>query len=168
MPKGAAIIDVGGGSSTLVDDLLSSGYSDITVFDVSEKALDYSKTRLGAGTAGVTWMVGDVTTVEFPRSSFDLWHDRALFHFLVREEERRRYCSLMEASIRPGGYAVIATFGPHGPPTCSGLEVVRYSGDALQQTLGNAFHRLSCKVEQHITPGNVTQEFTYCLFRKEV
>lgn len=164
--KDAALIDVGGGASTLVDDLLTLEYSNITVLDISTHALDYSKARLGSQVNLVKWVLGDITAVDFPESSFDLWHDRAVFHFLVEEEERKKYCKVLEASVRPGGFAIIATFGPNGPLKCSGLEIVRYGPDSLQRTVGNTFSLKSSHTEHHTTPSNTIQEFVYCLFQK--
>ncbi len=166
IPKDAAILDVGGGSSTLVDDLLSAGYSDITVLDISRKALDNSMARLGPRAASAQWIAGDILLDPLPPSGFDLWHDRALFHFLVSEDERRRYCSVLYASVRPDGFAIIATFGPNGPVKCSGLEIVRYSAEALLQTVGGTFRLVSNLIEHHVTPSHSEQEFSYCLLQK--
>src|SRR3989338_10173254 len=164
--KGAALIDVGGGASTLVDDLLSLQYSNITVLDISAQALEYSKNRLASRADSVKWVLGDITAVDLSESSFDVWHDRAVFHFLVREKEGKGYCKSMETSVRRGGFVVIATFGPNGPLKCSGLEIVRYDPTSLQRTLGDAFSLMSSQVEHHTTPFNTIQEFVYCLFKK--
>ena len=164
LPHDAAIIDVGSGASTLVDDLLSLEYTNITLLDLSTQALELCKARLGNRANLVKWKTGDVTTAAL--SGFDLWHDRAVFHFFVTVAERQEYCAALEAAVRPGGFAIIATFGPHGPMKCSGLQIQRYSQDSLQQTLGTAFSLVTSQIEQHRTPSNVTQEFVYCLFKR--
>ncbi|MDH3217476.1 MAG: class I SAM-dependent methyltransferase [Candidatus Krumholzibacteria bacterium] len=164
--KGAALVDVGGGTSTLVDDLLSLGYSNITVLDISTQGLDYSKARLGPRAKSVKWIVGDITAVDPSQLSFDIWHDRAVFHFLVEEQDRKKYCNVLEASLRPGGFIIIATFGPNGPMKCSGLQIVRYDPNSLLLTLGNSFKLISSEVELHRTPSDKTQEFVYCLLQK--
>lgn len=166
LKKDAALIDVGGGASTLVDDLLTLEYSNITVLDISTQALDYSKARLGPRAKSVQWIVGDITSVDPSQLSFDLFHDRAVFHFLVEEDDRKKYCNVLEASVRPSGFVIIATFGPNGPMKCSGLDIVRYEPDSLQQTIGSAFRLVTSQVEHHTTPSHATQEFIYCLFQR--
>jgi SAM-dependent methyltransferase len=166
LAKDAALVDVGGGASTLVDDLLSLAYSDVTVLDISAESLEYSKSRLGPRAKSVKWIVGDITAVHLPQFSVDIWHDRAVFHFLVEEQDRRRYCKALDTSLRPGGFVIIATFSPNGPPKCSGLEIVRYDPDSLQTTLGHPFKLISSQVELHTTPSGTTQEFVYCLLQK--
>lgn len=166
LSKDAAVVDVGGGASTLVDHLLSMNYSDISVLDISTQALDYSKARLGPRAKFVKWIVGDITAVNPLQLSFDIWHDRAVFHFLVDELDRKKYCNVLETSLRPGGFMIIATFGPNGPTKCSGLEIVRYDPNSLLLTLGNSFKLISSQVELHRTPSDKTQEFVYCLLEK--
>jgi len=156
------IIDIGGGSSTLVDDLLALGYSDVSVMDISEVALMNTRNRLGAKANAVTWIAADVTNCILPKNHFAAWHDRALFHFLISEEDRARYIALLSASVRPGGIAIIATFGPNAPPQCSGLDVVRYTPETL--SLGRKFSLMSSEWEQHTTPSGKTQEFLYSIF----
>ena len=167
LPKDAALIDIGGGASTLVDDLLSLSYSDITVLDISTQSLDYSKVRLGPRAASVKWIAGDITALDLSQFSCAVWHDRAVFHFLVEEQDRSKYCEVMEASLRPGGFVVIATFGPHGPSKCSALDIVRYDPHSLLLTLGSSLKLISSQVENHVTPTGATQEFVYCLLQKD-
>ena len=162
----AAIIDVGGGASTLVDHLLAAGYHRLTVLDLSGVALAATQTRLGTAATPVVWLEADVLTVPFSPGRFDLWHDRAVFHFLTDPSERRRYIAQLRRAVRPGGQVVIASFAPDGPTHCSGLEVARYSPDGLQAELGAGFHLLTSAREEHRTPNGRTQAFTYCLFRK--
>jgi len=166
LAKDAALVDVGGGASTLVDDLLTLEYSNITVLDISSQAVDYSRTRLGARAKSVKWIVGDITAVNPLQLSVDIWHDRAVFHFLLEEEDRKKYCNVLNASLRPGGFIVIATFDINGPMKCSGLEIVRYDPKSLLLTLGSSFKLISSQVELHRTPSHKTQEFVYCLFQK--
>jgi SAM-dependent methyltransferase len=135
----ARIIDVGGGESTLVDDLLDSGYRDVTVLDLSAKALDVAKLRLGPRAARVTWIQDDVCTYPFRPRAFDVWHDRAVFHFLTDPRDRARYVRQVTRSVRAGGRVIVATFGPQGPTRCSGLDVVRYDAESLHGEFGARF-----------------------------
>jgi SAM-dependent methyltransferase len=164
--RGARIIDVGGGASTLVDDLVGHGYQAVTVLDLSEEALGVARARLGARAAGVTWMAADATTAELPEAYYDVWHDRAVFHFLVDPEARRRYVANVRRSVRPGGHVIVATFGPEGPERCSGLDVVRYDADALHGEFGAAFQKIDSVREIHTTPWGAEQEFVYCFCLK--
>lgn len=164
---GAAIIDVGGGASTLVDDLLDRGFRNLTVVDISAEALDVAKRRLGRRAAGVTWLTGDITALNLRVDAFDLWHDRAVFHFLTDEARRRGYLENVCRSVRKDGFVIVATFGPEGPERCSGLPVVRYSSDALHAAFGDAFKLLEHIEEHHRTPWGTEQEFIYCLCAKE-
>lgn len=157
------ILDVGGGASTLPDDLLADGYQNLSVLDISERALDTTKARLGARARRVHWIVADVTAVQLPPRSFDVWHDRAVFHFLTKPEERRRYVDRVARSVRIGGHVIIGTFGPSGPSQCSGLSVVRYDGHSLHGEFGLRFRLLDSLQELHRTPGGATQQFQYCL-----
>ncbi|MDB5854771.1 MAG: Methyltransferase type 12, partial [Herminiimonas sp.] len=125
-PKNASIIDVGGGESTLVDDLLDHGYSDVSVLDISEAALCVARSRLGARSAAVKWIAGDITSIPLPANGFGVWHDRAVFHFLTDPEQRAAYVRQVKSAVRPGGHVIVATFGLDGPLQCSGLDVVRY------------------------------------------
>ena len=163
--RDAAIIDVGGGASTLVDDLLARGYLNVSVLDVSSKALESAKARLGDRGAAVHWLAADITRAELPPHAYDFWHDRAVFHFLRDEEERRRYVAAVRRSVRPGGHILVATFGPDGPTRCSGLDVVRYSPDELHAEFGGAFEKVGSLTEMHSTPWGAEQQFVYCYCR---
>jgi SAM-dependent methyltransferase len=163
--RDAALIDVGGGASTLVDDLLARGYTHLTVLDVAASALAVVRQRLGQHAALVRWVTDDVTRAKLAPASYDLWHDRAVFHFLREAEDRRRYVDAVRGAVKPGGHVLVATFGPEGPERCSGLEVVRYSTEALQAEFGPAFALIQSASELHQTPAGKAQPFTYCLFR---
>jgi SAM-dependent methyltransferase len=156
----AAIVDVGGGASRLVDDLLARGFHDLEVLDLSAEALAVAQRRLGRRAAQVRWTVADVTRFE-PTRSYDLWHDRAVFHFLVRPEARAAYVRAMTRAVRPGGQAIVATFAPDGPERCSGLPVVRYDEGALVDALGPAFRRVEHLRHEHGTPAGRVQPFTF-------
>jgi len=161
----AAIIDVGGGTSTLVDDLLARGYLNLSVLDISAKAIDVAKARLGAMASRVRWIAGDVTEVDLPPAAYDFWHDRAVFHFLRGERERRRYVAAVHRSVKPGGHVLVATFGPKGPERCSGLEVQRYGADQLHAEFGPGFQQVGALTEMHTTPWGAEQQFVYCYCR---
>lgn len=161
----AAIIDVGGGASTLVDDLLDRHYSTVTVLDLAAPALDLIKARLGSRSTAVNWLCGDITELELPENAFDIWHDRAVFHFLTEPGDRQRYLNNLCRALRPGGFVVIGTFAPEAPPRCSGLPVQRYDLELLQETLGDAFELRRHQKEMHVTPGGVEQMYLYCEFR---
>ena len=163
----AAIIDVGGGASTLVDDLLDRGFRNITVVDIAEEALDVSRRRLGPRASQVTWLTGDIRKLDLPASGYDLWHDRAVFHFLTNEADRRAYIERVCCSVRKAGFVIVATFGPHGPEKCSGLPVAHYSAGELHDAFGGAFRLIEHREEQHRTPFGTEQEFVYCLCAKE-
>ena len=162
----AAIIDVGGGASTLVDDLLARGYANVSVLDVSSRAIESAKTRLGDRAAAVRWLVADITQAELPQAAYDLWHDRAVFHFLRDEEDRRRYVAAVRRSLRPGGHILVATFGPEGPSRCSGLDVVRYTPEELHAEFGGAFEKVGSATEMHSTPWGAEQQFLHALLRR--
>lgn len=164
--KAAAIIDVGGGESTLVDDLLADGYGNLTVLDISAAALGATQRRLGEGSQRVTWQAADVLDAELPAAAYDVWHDRAVFHFLVGEAQRRRYVAQALRALKPGGFAIVGTFGPLGPDSCSGLPVSRYSMDELHGAFGDPFQLIDSSVELHTTPGGSTQQFVYCFCRR--
>jgi 2-polyprenyl-3-methyl-5-hydroxy-6-metoxy-1,4-benzoquinol methylase len=163
--KSAAIIDVGGGASTLVDDLLADGYSNITVLDLSSAALAAAKQRLGAKAAGVQWMEADITRADLPAHHYDVWHDRAVFHFLTEPGQRRAYVEAVRRSVKPGGHVIVATFAEDGPDQCSGLPVVRYSADGLHDQFGEQFVLLKHVKESHHTPAGNIQQFVYCYCR---
>ena len=161
----AAVIDVGGGASTFVDDLLDRGYSNVTVLDLSSSALDAARARLGERASRVHWLCADATDASLAPGSYDFWHDRAVFHFLRDRSARERYVANVRRAVRPGGHVVVATFGPHGPEKCSGLEVMRYSPDELHAEFGSEFARLASATERHVTPWGTEQEFIYCYCR---
>ena len=161
----AAIIDVGGGPSTFVDDLLDRGYSNVTVLDLSATALETAKRRLGERAAEVQWICADVTHADLRESAYDFWHDRAVFHFLTDSTARSRYVDTVRRAVKPGGHVVVATFGPHGPEECSGLEVMRFTPDALHAEFGADFAKIADSTELHETPWGAEQEFVYCYCR---
>jgi len=164
--KNAAIIDVGGGASTLVDDLLARGYSDISVLDISATALEVARRRLDGKAARVQWLVADVLEKELEPDRYDLWHDRAVFHFLTNDAQRQAYLGQLMRSLKSGGHAVFATFGPQGPQKCSGLDTARYSADELARTLSPGLVPVSAQLETHGTPFGTQQQFLYAVFRK--
>ena len=161
--SGELILDVGGGASTLVDCLIEEGYTNITVLDISQKALACAKTRLGALAQQVDWCELDVTEYDVSHHS-SVWHDRALFHFLTRESDRRTYIKALKNSLRLGGHLIMAGFAIGGPPKCSGLDVVQYDAVGLMAHLGTGFELLEEKSEAHLTPAKRKQEFVYCHF----
>jgi SAM-dependent methyltransferase len=158
-------LDAGGGASVLVDGLLHAGYHEITVLDVSAAALDVARARLGPAAGGVTWLDADVLDAALPHAAFDVWHDRAVFHFLTEAADRARYVEHVRHALKPGGHVVIATFADDGPTKCSGLPVVRYTPSALQAAFGGQFLLVESLREAHVTPSGTTQAFVYCLFR---
>lgn len=162
----ASIIDVGGGASTLVDDLLAKSYQNITVLDLSASALRSAKERLGARADPVTWLESDITRAELPLHAYDVWHDRAVFHFMTSPEDRRAYVQAVLRSVKPGGHIIVATFAEDGPLQCSGLPVMRYSAGQLHAEFGEAFALISHERESHRTPFGTIQRFTYCYCRK--
>lgn len=162
----AAILDAGGGHSTLVDDLVARGFRRVTVCDVAEAALARAKDRLGEAAAQVEWRVGDVLTVPLPESFFDVWHDRAVFHFLHDAADRAMYLAQMTRALKPDGHVVMATFGPDGPMKCSGLEVCRYDAAALAAMLGSRYQLVESMTEMHRTPFGTEQQFLCCRFRR--
>lgn len=157
-----SVIDVGGGESTLVDDLLRVGYRDISVLDISQAAVDATRQRLGAAGAVVNWWVADITQAELPGARYDVWHDRAVFHFLTDAAQREAYVRLVLRAVKPGGHVIVATFGPEGPTQCSGLDVMRYNADGLHSEFGAAFRLIESATELHQTPFGTTQQFLYC------
>lgn len=165
--KDSAVIDVGGGSSTLVDDLLDHGFVDLTVLDISGAALTRSKDRLGRKAKSIEWLEADITSVDLAENRYDVWHDRAVFHFLTDENDRRDYVERVVRSLKPGGHAIVASFGLGGPERCSGLDVVRYSPESMHSEFGDHFKLISSIGEVHETPFGTTQEFVYCWCRIE-
>ncbi|TPG74651.1 class I SAM-dependent methyltransferase [Pseudomonas arsenicoxydans] len=162
----AEIIDVGGGASTLVDDLIAHGFTHLSVLDLSAAALAATKQRLGSRANEVRWIVGDITDVPLPPLSYDVWHDRAVFHFLTAEAERAAYVEAVLRCVKPGGFVIVATFSEDGPTQCSGLPVKRYTADELHDEFGAPFELLRHEKEEHHTPFGTTQNFVYCFCRK--
>ncbi|MGC2164851.1 MAG: class I SAM-dependent methyltransferase [Gallionella sp.] len=164
--RDAAIIDVGGGASRLVDDLVTEGYTDLTVLDLSSTAIAVAKQRLGNRANCVKWIVGDITCAEFEVHRFDIWHDRAVFHFLTGSDERHAYVDRVMRAVRPGGHVIIATFAEDGPEKCSGLPVMRYKPETLHAEFGATFLLVRHEKEAHHTPTGAIQKFVYCYCRK--
>jgi SAM-dependent methyltransferase len=163
----ASIIDIGGGESTLVDDLLARGYQNISVLDISQIAVDANKKRLGFASEHVRWIVTDITKTKLESCAYDVWHDRAVFHFLTASEERLAYVRQVANAVKPGGHVIVSTFGPEGPTNCSGLDVVRYDAESLHREFGVRFRLLQSSKELHRTPFDTIQQFLYCFCRVE-
>jgi trans-aconitate methyltransferase len=163
---GSGIIDIGGGTSRLVDCLVSQGYEDVTVLDLSEAALAAARSRLGDRARQVTWIAADVTIWE-PARTYDVWHDRAAFHFLTGREDQAAYVARLRRALRPGGHAIIGTFAPDGPERCSGLLVSRYDAASLAATFGRGFELIDARRNEHVTPWGATQKFQFSTFRRE-
>jgi len=164
--RGAAIIDVGGGASTLVDDLVAEGYADLTVLDLSAAALKAARKRLGAEADRVCWLEADITKAALPASRYDIWHDRAVFHFLTAPADRAAYVRTVLRAVKPGGHVIVATFAEDGPLQCSGLPVMRYRADELHDQFGEAFTLIQHQKEEHHTPFGTVQQFVYCYCRR--
>jgi SAM-dependent methyltransferase len=163
--RSASIIDVGAGESTLVDDLLLRGFTNVTVLDISQGAIDITRSRLGLAADQVHWIVANITEIELEPRAYDLWHDRAVFHFLTEAEHRTAYVRQVARSVRPGGHVIVSAFGPEGPTKCSGLEVVRYNAESLHREFGVSFRLIESSTELHRTPFDTTQQFLYCYCR---
>ncbi|WP_312298646.1 class I SAM-dependent methyltransferase [Chryseobacterium sp.] len=161
--KDARIIDIGGGDSNLVDFLLQEGYENITVLDISSKALEKAKRRLGDAAAKVKWIATDITAFE-PIETYDIWHDRAAFHFLTTREQVSKYIGIAEKSIT--GFMVLGTFSKNGPTKCSGLDIQQYDEESLSSEFESGFERIQCLTEDHTTPFGTTQNFVFCSFKK--
>jgi 2-polyprenyl-3-methyl-5-hydroxy-6-metoxy-1,4-benzoquinol methylase len=161
------IIDVGGGESTLVDDLLARGYENITVLDVSQTAIDVTKRRLGLAAEQVLWLLADITEAQLEQGAYDVWHDRAVFHFLTASEHRAAYVRQVGHAVKPGGHVIISTFGPEGPTKCSGLNVIRYDAESLHDQFGVRFRLVESSKELHRTPFGTTQQFLFCYCKVE-
>lgn len=160
--RSAAIIDVGGGESTLVDDLLAGGYENITVLDISQAAIDANRKRLGKASERVRWLVADIAKADLKDSAYDVWHDRAVFHFLTESSDRAAYVRQVAHAVKRGGHVIVSTFGPEGPMKCSGLDVVRYDAESLHREFGVHFRLLGSSKELHQTPFGTIQQFLYC------
>lgn len=161
----AGVIDVGAGASLFVDRLLTSGFTDLTVLDVSSRAIGFVKERLGPAAESVTWLCEDITAW-IPDRTFRFWHDRAVFHFLTDPVDRALYAAVLYEALEPGGFAAIGTFAPEGPDRCSGLSVVRHDAASLQAEFGPAFELVHEQRETHVSPGGIRQEFAWSLFRR--
>ncbi len=165
--RSPSVIDVGGGESTLVDDLLARGYENITVLDISQSAIDANRKRLGKAAQRVHWLVADITKVKLESSAYDVWHDRAVFHFLTAADDRIAYVRQVARAVKRGGYVIVGTFGPEGPTKRSGLDVVRYDAESLHREFGVHFRMLGGSTELHRTPFGTIQQFLYCWCRVE-
>lgn len=165
VPLNAKIIDIGGGNSLLVDHLLDAGYTDVTVLDISETALDIARKRLGEKATKVKWIVADASVFK-PSEKYDFWHDRAAFHFLTKDEEIKNYLDTIQKSINPSGILVIGTFSEKGPKKCSGIEIRQYTEDSMKEWLKKYFDKIHCLSVDHKTPFDTLQNFVFCSFRK--
>jgi len=165
--RSASIIDIGAGESTLVDDLLARGYKAITVLDVSETAFDVTKKRLGSLAKQINWIVADITQVQLEPLAYDVWHDRAVFHFLISMEQRAAYIRNVANAVKNDGHVIVSTFGPEGPTKCSGLDVMHYDSESLHSEFGSRFRLVESSKELHRTPVGATQQFVYCYCRVE-
>lgn len=164
LPKTAAIIDIGGGDSKLVDFLLAEGYEDITVLDISEKALERAQKRLGENAKKVKWIVSDITEFQ-PQQKYDFWHDRATFHFLTQPEQISAYLSIIQSSVT--GYLCIGTFSDTGPKKCSGLDIKQYEEEEIERLFDKGFEKIRCITQDHTTPFDTVQNFIFCLFKRD-
>ena len=165
LPKTARIIDIGGGDSLLVDHLLQLGYTDLTVLDISEAALERARKRLGPRAETVRWIHSDVVAFR-PGQTYDLWHDRAAFHFLTQPEEVGAYSKAAADALGPGGHLIIGTFSVNGPTKCSGLEIRQYDPASMEAAFGDAFRQTGCREVGHHTPGGAVQQFLFCTFER--
>jgi SAM-dependent methyltransferase len=162
-----SIIEVGGGESTLVDDLLARGYQNITVLDISQTAVDVTKKRLGLAAEQVQWLVADITEAQLEPRAYEVWHDRAVFHFLTASEYRAAYVRQVGHAVKPGDHVIISTFGPEGPTKCSGLDVIRHDAESLHDQFGVRFRLVESSKELHRTPFGTTQQFLFCYCKVE-
>ncbi|MTI87003.1 MAG: methyltransferase domain-containing protein [Balneolaceae bacterium] len=165
LPKKAKIIDIGGGDSFFVDHLIDMGYQDITVLDISEKAIKKARQRLGENARKVKWIVADAANFN-PEDKYDFWHDRAAFHFLTNEKEIESYLKTIRSNIKPEGYLVIGTFSEQGPKKCSGIEINQYSEQTMAKLLQDFFEKIKCISVDHKTPFDTIQNFIFCSFRR--
>ena len=164
LTKKSKIIDIGGGDSKLVDYLIDEGYENITVLDISSKALQKAQNRLGDNAKKINWIVSDITEFE-PATTYDIWHDRATFHFLTTSEQVSKYMKTARKSVN--GYLTIGTFSENGPTKCSGLDIKQYNEETLTNELNNGFDKIRCVTEDHLTPFNTTQNFLFCSFKRQ-
>ena len=163
--RSATIIDIGGGASRLVDHLWADGFRNLTVLDVSSEAITIARHRIGKHGDSIKWIVSDVTTWQ-PNDIYDLWHDRAVFHFLTESDDQSAYIRNLKRALKIGGYLVIGTFALDGPQKCSGLPVMRHSSETLQNLLGSEFELIDSRTHDHKTPFHSTQSFQYCVFKR--
>ncbi|HZJ37503.1 MAG TPA: class I SAM-dependent methyltransferase [Gillisia sp.] len=166
LKKEAKIIDIGAGESFLADFLLADGFTDISILDISEETLDHTRLRLGEKAKNIEWIPVDISNF-IPKQHYDLWHDRAVFHFLTEEKSIQNYLKTLENSINPGGYVILGTFSEKGPTKRSGLEIKQYSIDEMSSLLTDNFQKLHCENIDHITPSGAVQNFTFCSFQKK-
>jgi len=164
LPLTAPLIDVGGGASILVDQLLDAGHTDLTVLDLSGAALSIAKTRLGDRARAVTWLQQDITRGHLPRR-YSIWHDRAVFHFLTDQEDRHIYGLNLRKALEPGGFLILSAFAKDGPTRCSGLDIRQYECEDLVEELGGSISLVDRAKEDHVTPFGKIQKFSYCFFR---
>lgn len=164
LPKSSAIIDIGGGDSNLVDHLLDLGYENVSVLDISAKAIERAKVRLGILAEKVTWIVSDVTNFQ-PKMNYAIWHDRAAFHFLTQDSQKEKYLELVNQTVE--GYLIIATFSKEGPLKCSGLVIQQYSEKTLEQQFDQKFDLIEAKIENHQTPFDTIQNFVFGVFKRK-
>lgn len=165
LPKDACIVDIGGGDSFFTDYLLNEGFTNLTVVDISARALERAKERLGDKADAVKWIVADASALKLDEP-VDFWHDRAAFHFLIHEQEIENYVSGLNKAVKPGGTVVIGTFSESGPAKCSGIEIKQYSESSMTELLEPSLEKIKCLEETHETPFNTTQNFVFCSFRK--
>ena len=163
--KKARLIDVGGGASTMIDDLIDRGFEGVTVLDLAGTALSLAQSRLGGLASKVNWIEGDISSVGLPPAHYDIWHDRAVFHFLTAAEDRKNYMEQLKRSLAPDGHVILGVFSLDAPPRCSGLDVQRYSVELLLQEMDAEFTLKEHRFEQHVTPGGVRQMYLYCRFQ---
>jgi SAM-dependent methyltransferase len=163
--RAASILDVGAGQSTLLDDLLALGYGKVTVLEISPTAIEALKGRVGQAGRAIRWICGDVTEAVLPEASFDLWHDRAVFHFLTEAGQRRAYVERVKRALKPGGSLIVSTFGPSGPERCSGLAAMRYDASSLGSEFGDQFRLVESSLDLHETPSGAVQQFLSCWYR---
>lgn len=166
LKKDAKIIDIGAGESFLANFLLEDGFSDLTILDISEEALDHARSRLAEKAKTLKWITADISNF-VPEEKYDLWHDRAAFHFLTEETQIQNYLKTLENSINPGGYVILGTFSEKGPEKCSGLEIKQYSIAEMSDLLPDSFKKIHCENLDHITPSGAVQNFTFCSFQKK-
>ncbi len=164
----ARIIDIGAGASTLVDYLLAAGYQNLTVLDIARGAIEQARSRLGKHADRVVWLEHDITRLDTTTlvadGKYDIWHDRAVFHFLTDPHDQEKYVSAVCCALKPGAQLIMATFGLDGPEKCSGLEIVRYSPETISAMLGDSFQLIETRTEKHVTPSSALQNFIYCRF----